>query len=396
MNYKEKFKKVLNHEKGNYFLVDYGGDQASISIFVYNEVLKKLGINRTPRINSLVQLSALPEDEFLRRYNIGLRWLYPKSSRKTLELKEIYKRAFNIETEKEILKGYVHGGTGDFFYDEWGVKWKRSAYYFEMVEHPLQGKSFEEIKKYCLPDPTDKLRVDGLKEELKKYYNENPNYVISLCQSYGGLLETALWIRGFTDFYIDIASNPQLTNYLLDSIEEYFLEWNKNYLTSVDGKVDIVAMGDDYGMQDRTLLSPEIWRNYVKNRYRNIIENTKSYYPDIKWFHHSCGSIVPIISDLVEIGVDILNPIQPTAKDMNPEDLKKKFGAKLTFHGGIDIQHLLMKGEPSEIKEEVKKVVKILSENGGYIAAPSHNIQANTPVDNIMAVYETLNEIEND
>lgn len=393
INYKQIFNRIVNHEKGRSFLLDFGGDQASISIFAYKQFLNRIGIKRTPKINSLVQLSSIPEKEFLEKYNIGFRWLYPKPSRKSQILLEKYKDTINIDIDAEIKRGYVSSGTGKIFEDEWGVKWKRSAYYFEMTKHPLEGKSFEEIKKYKFPDPGDSERTKGLKNELQSYLDENSNYIISLSQSYGGILETALWLRGYMDFYIDIASNTRECRYLLDSITEYFIDWNCHYLKAIEGKVDILAIGDDYGMQDRTILSPEVWRKQIKPRYQNMIKNAKSKYPDLKWFHHTCGSVFPIIGDLIDIGVDILNPIQPTALDMQPERLKKTFGINIIFHGGIDIQKLLPFGTPDEIRNEVRRIISILSENGGYIAAPSHNIQALTPVENIIALYETVNEL---
>lgn len=396
INFKEKFKEIIEHKTKKNFLLDYGGDQASVSIFAYNNVLAKLGIKRTPRINNFVQLSSLPEKEFLDKYSIGFRWLYPKPSKKTKKLLEQYKETVNINIGEEIKKGYVSGGTGKVFLDEWGVKWKRSAYYFEMIEHPLEGKSLEEIKKYKFPDPSDKDRIENLNKELDAYLKENLDYIISLSQSYGGILETALWIRGFMDFYMDIASNNKEGNYILDSIKEYFIEWNRNYVSSINGRADIVATGDDYGMQDRTILAPDLWRRQIKPRYEELIYDSKSKYKNIKWFHHSCGSIYPIINDMIEIGIDILNPIQPTAKDMNPEKLKKDFGDKITFHGGIDVQKLLPFGTPDQIRNEVKKIINILSENGGYLVAPSHNIQAKTPVENVLAFYDTVNECFNE
>lgn len=393
MNYKAKFEEIVNHAKKKNFLLDYGGDQASISIFAFKNVLEYLGINQTPKINSLVQLSALPEKEFLEKYKIGIRWLYPKPSKKTEILLEKYKDTINIDVESEIKKGYISDGSGKHFIDEWGVKWARSAFYFEMVDHPLKGKSFNEIKKYKFPDPQDKNRTNNLKNEVNLYLKENPNFVLSLSQSYGGILETAFWLRGFMDFYIDLASNTKECSYILDSLKDYFIEWNRNYINAVDAKIDIVAIGDDYGMQDRTIISPDLWRHQIKPRYADLIEDAKTLNNNIKWFHHSCGSIFPIINDLIDIGVDILNPIQPFAVGMQPEKLKKEFGSRITFHGGIDIQKLLPFSNPDEIKSEVKRVINILCENGGYIVAPSHNIQALTPVNNIIAFYNTVAEI---
>jgi uroporphyrinogen decarboxylase len=392
INYREEFYKIINHEKGRHFLLDFGGDQASVSIFAYAGVLGELGIERIPKINSFVQLSSLPEEEFLNKYKIGFRWLYPKPSRKMRELIDEFRETFELDVRTEIQRGYIADGSGKFFFDDWGVKWKRSAYYFEQVAHPLAGKSYDEIANYIFPDPSDRLKVENLEGELRAYSKENPQYIISLSQSYGGILETALWIRGYTDFYLDMGSNSKECGYLLDGLMEYFIEWYKQCLSSVDGRVDIVAIGDDYGMQDRMLLSPEMWKTYIKPRYKKLIDSMKSKYSHIKIFHHSCGSIFPIIEDLIEIGVDILNPIQPTAKDMDPKKLKRRYGNRITFHGGIDVQTLLPFGTTREIKNEVIRILEILSENGGYIIAPSHNIQAGTPVKNILAFYDTVNE----
>ena len=392
INYKSIFQNIINHKRGRFFLLDYGADQLGISIFAYNEVLKKLGINRIPRINNFVLLTALAEKEFLEKYKIGIRWLYAKPSKESRKLLEKYDKVCNINAEEEIKRGYVSGGIGNYFIDEWGVKWKRSAYYFEMVEHPLEGKSFEDIKKYKFPDPTDELRVENLYEELVQYYAENPNYVVSLCQSYGGLLETALWLRGFQDFFIDIGTNSKECNYLLDALKEYFIEWNRKYLSAVKGNVDVVAIGDDYGMQESMLLSPEIWRKQIKSRYKELISDIKSKYKNINWLHHSCGAIFPIIEDLIEIGVDILNSIQPKAKGMEPIKLKEEFGKRITFSGGIDIQELLPFGTPEGIRKEVLRILDILSVDGGFIIGPSHNIQARTPAENIIAFYDAVNE----
>ena len=391
-DYRKEFNKILRHEEGKHFLLDCGGDQASISIFAYRQVLEKLGVRRPPKINSFVQLSAVPEEEFLRAYDIGFRWLYPRPSKQMKLMMDLHSDTFRIDVTREIEQGYVSGGIGNVFVDEWGVKWKRSAFYFEQIGHPLAGKSFDEIKSYTFPDPADPLRVEGLMAELEAYRKENASYIVPLSQSYGGILETALWLRGYEDFYLDIGSDSRECAYLLDAIKEYFIEWNRRYLSAVKGEADIIAIGDDYGMQDRMLLSPEMWRTHIKTRYGELIEGIKSAYPTVKVFHHSCGSVFPIIEDLIDIGVDILNPIQPTAKDMEPQKLKERFGERITFHGGVDVQTLLPFGSPHDIRKEVTRRLDVLSEKGGYIIAPSHNIQAGTPVENIFAFYDSVKE----
>lgn len=180
INYGKILLKIVNHTEERFFLLDYGSDYTSISIFAYQKVLKMLGISRIPRINNFITLTAFPEKEFLEKYNISFRWLSARPSKKSRKLKELYSKTYNVNVQEVIKKGYISGDSDNYFIDEWGIKWKRSAYYFEMVEHPLEGKSLEDIKKYKLPDPTDRLRVEDLNKELATFYNENPDYITGL------------------------------------------------------------------------------------------------------------------------------------------------------------------------------------------------------------------------
>ena len=393
-NYKAIFNDIIHHKHGKYTMLDFGGDQAAISVFAYDKTLRSIGVNRAPKINSLVQLSALPEKEFLKKYDVGTRWLYPKASKRTRELNEEYSAVINVDVEKEIRSGFVMGNADRFFYDEWGVKWQRSAYYFEQVKHPLQDLTYQEVRNYEFPNPEDPLRLQGTLIELEEYQTENPNYVILFSQSYGGILETALWLRGFEQFYMDLSLNTKICDYLLDAITDYLVTWTAYFLRELKGRVDVVAIGDDYGMQDRMLMSPETWREKIKPRHKHFIESFKNKFSHTYMFHHTCGSVTPIVEDLIDNGVDILNPIQPTAKGMEPSELKSKFGRRITFHGGIDVQKLLPNAEPRRIREEVLRIMEILSEDGGYIVAPSHNIQAETPTENIISFYDAVMEFK--
>jgi uroporphyrinogen decarboxylase len=152
--------------------------------------------------------------------------------------------------------------------------------------------------------------------------------------------------------------------------------------------VDILWCGDDFGGQSGMLIDPLTWRSQVKPRIRYMFEEFRKVQPDIKIAWHSCGSILPIIPDFIELGLDILNPIQPLAKGMEPEFLKREYGQDLSFFGGIDVQELLPMGNPQIIKDEVRRRIEILGKNGGYIIAPAHNIQADTPLENILAFFE--------
>ena len=154
--------------------------------------------------------------------------------------------------------------------------------------------------------------------------------------------------------------------------------------------VDILWCGDDFGGQQGMLLDPDTWRRIFKPRIRFMFEAFRKASPGIKLAWHSCGSIGPIIPDFIELGLDILNPIQPLARGMDPVCLKENFGRDLVFFGGIDVQELLPHGSPAKIRDEVKRRIEILGKDGGYIVAPAHNIQPDTPVENVSALFEAV------
>ena len=148
--------------------------------------------------------------------------------------------------------------------------------------------------------------------------------------------------------------------------------------------------GDDFGSQSGMILSPEMWRKWFKPRICRMFGAFRALRPDLKIAWHSCGSITPIIPDFIEIGLDIINPVQPLARNMDPEFLAREFGRDLVFFGGLDVQHLLPFGSPEQIKTEVRRMIEVLGRHGAYIIAPAHNIQDDTPVENVLALYEAV------
>jgi uroporphyrinogen decarboxylase len=184
----------------------------------------------------------------------------------------------------------------------------------------------------------------------------------------------------------DMALGEKYVPVLFDKVMEVNVAIGKKL---IEMGADILWVGDDFGSQNGMLINPDMWRMYFKPRIKEMFQEFRSVNPDVKIAWHSCGSIIPIIPDFIEIGLDILNPLQPLAKGMTPEYLKENFGNELVFFGGIDIQNLLPIGTPQEIKREVKRRIEILGKNGGYIIAPAHNIQDDTTIENIEAFFET-------
>jgi uroporphyrinogen decarboxylase len=189
---------------------------------------------------------------------------------------------------------------------------------------------------------------------------------------------------------MDLLMGKEYTFALLDRI----LEINtKVGIQLIEMGADVIWAGDDFGTQKGMSMSPELWRKVFKPRIKKTIAEFKKANSDIKVAWHSCGSIVPIIGDFIEIGLDILNPIQPLAAGMDPKFLKNTYGESLTFFGGIDIQELLPRARPGEVKKEVKRIANILGKGGGYIVAPAHHIQDDTPLENIFALFEAVKEL---
>lgn len=268
------------------------------------------------------------------------------------------------------------------YLDDYGVLMKPCEYYYDAATRPLSGDmDAETIKTSTWPDPYAIGRTDGLKEEAKRLH-ENTEYAIVADIMCGGPFEQSLWMRGWEDFLCDLYTEPKLAEALMDKVTEVDIGLWDVFLTEVGEYVDIVCQGDDLAMQDRSLVPIDMYNKYVKKYHKRIYDFIKSK-TKAKIFHHSCGSVYELIPGLIDAGVDILNPIQTSARNMSPELLKKEFGKDLTFWGGIDTQKILPFGTPGEVEDEVKRVIEIMGKDGGYIFSPGHNIQALVPAVNI-------------
>lgn len=273
------------------------------------------------------------------------------------------------------------------YLDDYGVVMAPCEYYYDPVKRPLVGDiSIEDINKASWPEPYAPGRTDGLREEAKELY-EGTDYAVVADIMCGGPFEQALWMRGWEDFLSDLYVEPKLAEALMDRITEVDMELWDVFLTAVGDYVDIVCQGDDLAMQDRAIIPLDVYNKYIKKYHKRLYDfiRTKT---KAKIFHHSCGSVYELIPGLIEAGVDILNPIQTSARNMEPERLKKEFGKDLTFWGGIDTQQVLPYGTLAQVEDEVKRVMEVLSKDGGYVFAPGHNIQALVPAENIRAMLQ--------
>lgn len=268
----------------------------------------------------------------------------------------------------------------------WGIRFKEFEYpfgtYIEMCEPPLSKCSDHQIiKSYPLPD-LDLYDFSQLGDDLPKY----SGFFVFLMMN--GIHDISRFIRGTEEFYIDLSIYPRTAHVLLDKLLEFNLAYLKMCMEHAKGGIDAVFCGDDFGSQRGMLMSPKMWRTFIKPRFKELIEKVHEY--GLKYCHHSCGGIRPIIPDLIEIGVDVLNPIQPRATGMNPDDLGREFGRDIIFYGGIDEQETLPNGSVETVRNEVRQRILSLGQSNGYIVAPSHDFQPDTPVENVLAVYSEI------
>jgi len=268
--------------------------------------------------------------------------------------------------------------------NEWGMRFKTVGVYNEFAGFPLAGiKERKEIEIYKFPDPLAAGRYDPARQTVRRY---GENYAI-IGDLECTMFETAWYLVGLEKFLFDLVNNESYVLPLLDRILEINLETGKRLIAL---GADMIWAGDDFGGQQGMIMSPELWRRIFKPRIKYLFEELRTVKAEIKIAWHSCGSIRPIIPDFIEVGLDILNPLQPLARQMDPFSLKSEFGRDLILFGGIDIQRLLPAGSPAQIREDVCRKMDILGKNGGYIIAPAHNLQDDTPVENILAFFEAV------
>jgi uroporphyrinogen decarboxylase len=289
----------------------------------------------------------------------------------------------------------VDDGEFERFLDEWGVVRARpkGGLYYESSTTPLSGSiSDADIEAFAWPDPVDPGRFEGMKERARhiRDVEKRAVFVGSLC---AGVTEMHFRLRGYEDGYMDMAADPALARKIMQRVTEIKLAYWEKVLDEIGDDIDIAAEADDLGAQHAPLFSPAAYREIVKPLHAEIVRLIKSR-SKARFFLHSCGAIRDLIPDLIDIGVDILNPVQVSAAGMDTADLKAEFGRDIVFWGGaVDPQKTLARGTPEEVAAEVRRRVLDLKPGGGFVFASIHNIQAQVPIENVLAMWEALEEV---
>lgn len=243
---------------------------------------------------------------------------------------------------------------------------------------------------YPWPKGDDPSRFSGLRERALRIRQETP---YAICTGIGGVVyETCWYMRGLERWMMDTRIDPEFCAALLDRMLVFWKGYYSEFMKEVGDLVDVVMVGDDLAGQNGPLFAPEFYREVVKPRQKALVQHIKSMTKAKVWYH-TCGNCNEYVLELADNGVDILNPVQISATDMAPADLKARYGGKMCFWGGsIDAQHILPFAKPAEVKEHVRRNIGILKQGGGFVFNNCHNIQAGVPPENVVALYEAAYE----
>lgn len=259
--------------------------------------------------------------------------------------------------------------------------------YFEFDRHPLAGaRSVQDIARHDWPS-VDWWDYSALPAAIQSANRKEPRAIMYFA---GGAFETPWYMRGMEAFLVDLYENPDIAAAICARVTEYYLQRAARAIDAARGQIDMIGSGGDIGTQRGMMVNPDVWRERIKPYSGKLIATFKKQ--GFATFYHSCGSLVPVIDDLIEVGLDVLDPIQVGAAGMKPEELFPAFGDRLSFHGAIDEVELLPHGTPKQVYDETTRIIAILGQKGGFIVSPSHQVQGDTPPENIVAIYDAVRD----
>ena len=278
------------------------------------------------------------------------------------------------------MEGIIHNKDGEGHTDAWGIAWEKRGAFNQIVRCPLESSSFEEMKEYRFPDPES----EGLLDLMEPVSAEADGYFTG-CDVSPCVFEMYNRLRGMKNGLLDLAASPIEAECMLSRCADFAAQLAESAIARYS--LDMLWTGDDVSSQQSLLMSPQAWRLIIKPHLKRVIETGKT--AGLRTAYHCCGAMREIIPDLIEIGVDILNPIQTSCPGMDPVRLKAEYGHHLAFMGGVDTQYLLPKGSPEEVRRETEQLIDgMTADGGGYILAASHTIPPEASEENIFALYE--------
>jgi uroporphyrinogen decarboxylase len=351
---------------------------STINIRAYHNLREALNLGEAdPAFMNFAAQSVKPDDDILERLRVDTRGV-------TLRGSTDFKNTVRDEGQYDVL------------YDPWGIgyrKPKAKGHYFDMFHHPLAGRDRKTIEQYKFPQPDDPSQMDGVAGQCR--IRKDQGYAVVFNQGFGfGLLHTGTQLLGYEDYFSRMILEPEVIDALTEKVLEGKIRSWEMILKAAGEYIDIVAENDDLGTQRGPFVSMKSYKKHIQPFQRKLFSFIKDTAPHVKILYHSCGSIVDFIPSLIEMGVDAINPVQLSARGMDPAYLKKEFGRDIAFWGGgVDTQATLPLGSHDDIKTEVRRNISIFGRGGGYVFTTVHNIQADVPAENILAMFEALDDL---
>ena len=378
MTARERVLTALNHETPDRVPIDLGGNQTGIHKVAYRDLLDHLKIPDEVTVMDAVQQLARPCEAVLQRLHVDTRYIAAGAA---------------ADWKGGIVVNHRNGRLWHDLTDEFGVIWSMPddrPNYMDITHHPLASATVEDVRAYPFPKGDDPGRFAGLRQRAAALRSETPYAVVSGIS--GVVYEICWYMRGLEQWLIDTVTQPEFCEALLDATLRFWMDWFRGFLDEVGDLVDVIMIGDDLAGQRGPLFRPAFYRSVVKPRQKALVQYIRAR-TGAKIWYHTCGACAAYIPDLLDNGIDILNPVQISATGMEPAQLKAEFGDRLVFWGGaIDSQHVLPSAPPAEVARQVRQNLEIWKPGGGYVFNSVHNIQAGVPPENIVAMYDTAYE----
>ena len=362
---RERALRALHHQVPDRIPLDLGSTNCTTMTKVaYDNLKKYLGIEKETKFMMENFQIVFIDEEVLKVLEIDTRGIHPQPV--------FFKKVVDERT----------------YFNEFGIKYHmpEGGLYYDMIEHPLAGKNIEELQDYEWPDPAKTMNLSGVREKAKNLKESN-EYLLVGDMIDTGIFEPCWYLRGFENFLVDLLTDVDFVTTLLEGMYNYQLKKYSLFLQEVGEFLDVIFVGDDLATAESVIMSPKTYREIIKPYHQEYFKNLKKMAPQAQLLYHSCGSIFSFIPDLIEVGVDILNPVQVSAQNMNTKTLKEKFGEELSFWGAIDTTRVLPQGTEEEVKREVRKRIDDLGPEG-YVLTSVHDIQPDVPPENIVAMFE--------
>jgi uroporphyrinogen decarboxylase len=371
MTSRERVMAAVSHRQPDRVPLDLGGTRNSTMVVeAYEKLQRHFGVGDPPRMCERMMRVVEVGEPILRALQIDTRAVFPGTATKG--------RAAELGPRR--------------YRDMWGVErvQPEGSLYYDLAVSPLAGEiSTSDILGYAWPDPEDPGHVAGLKERVR-WIREHTECAAVLALP-SAFVHVSQYLRGFEDWFCDFVVDARRLEVLFDAVLDVNMRIARRQLAEVGREVDLVLCSDDLGAQQALQVSHEHYLRYIKPRHEKYFRQIHDLTP-AKLAFHSCGSVASIIEDLIEIGVEVLNPVQPMAGGMNPVELKQKYRGRLALWGGTDTQTIVPRGSVADVKRMVEELIEQVGEGGGFLFASCHNVQPDVPLENLLAMYQHARE----